>query len=256
MFLLLKNTKDNERDPTNMDGVLTCSPTGTVIVFGSSTVRTRARWACSFQDHLANLLLDQIPTHYPTVDVEILPPQTLDPAAGDTVWSVDVTLRPDLYPIQPFSQYQETDSRQVADPVDAILAAVSTEQDPALRSSIEIVIVPTHWYRQWRSRRAVHRLACPDFRYALERSRWYAHGITDRRWYVRLAFWLYGLKRHTVPQRMTSQEVTAASSRQHNHEVGGVEREDFRRKGSMPRQPPHGVTTCNRHLPVARSSFS
>ena len=54
-----------------------------------------------------------------------LPDEALAPADGQATWSADLHLRPDLFPIRRYPQFEDLLNRNVSDPLTAIFAAIA-----------------------------------------------------------------------------------------------------------------------------------
>ena len=104
------------------------------------------------------------PALCPVSDVKItpLPDDALDPLATTDIWAANLHLAHDLYPIKRYVQFEDTLSRQTADPLIAIFTAVSGE---AMYSPmIELTIRPAGKRRAIRMRRCFAGL--PDHSFA------------------------------------------------------------------------------------------
>ena len=222
MLLSLKNTKDNERGPISMDRVIQA-------VHQANKRRDPVRFLCGPHGGRVGLYIDcphalqslmtrQLHGEYPTLDLEQVDDDAFAPGASHRIWHRQLTLRPDLYPIRRYNEFQET-TREFSDPLGAILEAVAPDPKYGIRAYVEITTVPAPRWRRWRARRAVQRLARADFRHELELSRWYALGITHHRQYVRLFAWLWALPRRPAPQGVSAQDVTTSSSQTHERET-------------------------------------
>ncbi len=175
-----------------------------------------------YSEPLHHLITQQLHAQYPTLalaamqDAATLGP---DPKKQEHVWSHELLLWPDLYPIQRHSEYKDETNRVFPEPLTPILEAVAPNTEHGIRAYIEITTTPVAWWRRWRAQRAVQRLSRPDLRHELELSRWYARGISSTFALFRFITWLKGLRRRSTPQGITNQDVTATSSQSHEREA-------------------------------------
>src|SRR5207253_208906 len=88
----------------------------------------------------------------------------LDPPPGHMVWSADLHLHPDLLPIRRYPQFEDALNRVTADPLTALLTAVSCAKAEQVRGQIQIVIRPASNRHRRRAARILRRLASPFFR--------------------------------------------------------------------------------------------
>src|SRR5207302_10795184 len=80
---------------------------------------------CRFPEELRSLVQGQLYAQYPECRLEHVSDTALDPSPGHMVWSADLHLHPDLFPIRRYSQFEDALNRVTADPLTALLTAVS-----------------------------------------------------------------------------------------------------------------------------------
>lgn len=223
MLLCLKNTTDNERGPIYMHRVLNAihqvSQRRQPIRFLYGRHETKVGLYIDLPGNLRNAVTSQILGEYPTLDLEHLPKNAFDFDQGHVAWYVDLRLRPDLYPIKRFTEFEEGTTREFSDPLTAILEAVAPDRKGRTKAFVEITFKPTTTFRRWRSQRAVERLTARKLRSSRRLTRLYANCITHPAFPVRLVAWLCGLTlRRSEEITSVSDEVTASSSRTHERE--------------------------------------
>jgi len=222
MLWCLKNTADNERGPIYMHRVLNAihqvSQRRELIRFLYGRHDTKVGLYIDFPGHLQHAITKQLLGEYPTLDLEHLLKGTFDLDAGHVVWHVDLTLRPDRFPIQRSTQFEEGTTRDFSDPLTAILEAVAPDRKDRTRAFVELTLRPTTPFRRWRSQRAVERLTAAALRSSRRLTRLYANCITHPSWLLRFLTWIAGLAFRPGDRDFATDEVTASSSRTHERE--------------------------------------
>jgi hypothetical protein len=196
VLLTLSNTKDDERDPIHMERVFAqlhqrLTRRQTVrLMYGSLAGQTSL--ILDTPDELAGAMTRQLYAEYPTVDVETIEAAELSLPDDAVVWHQELTLRPDLYPIQRFRELIDRSSRQLSDPLSSLLEAVGPGDHSEVRPYIELTIKRASFWRRWRTQRAVQRLAYTGFLTSSQKSQWFALAVTHRLAVVRGFGWLWG----------------------------------------------------------------
>lgn len=142
-------------------------------------------------DELSGEITSQLYAEYPTADVEAIEAGELAVAGDAAVWHQELTLRPDLFPIQRFRELVDR-SRQLSDPLGSLLESVGQQERSQVRPYIELTIKPASFWRRWRVQRAVQRLAHTGFLTSTQKSQWYALAVTHRIAAIRGLGWLWG----------------------------------------------------------------
>src|SRR5205823_11380383 len=119
---------------------------------------------CRFPGELRALVEGQLYAQYPDCRLEHVADTALDPPPGHAVWSVDLRLQPELYPMRRYPQLEDSLNRVTADPLTGLLTAVSCGKAEQIRGRIRIVIRPASARRRRRAARLLLRLASPFFR--------------------------------------------------------------------------------------------
>jgi hypothetical protein len=116
-------------------------------------------------DQLTAIVAPAIEAGYPNCRLETFE----DEAEGETsqcsdldVWSAELHLVPDLFPILRHSQFEDLQSRSFADPIDSLLKAIKPDDLSSAR--IEISVTPVSRKRHRRAKWAIERLNSPFFR--------------------------------------------------------------------------------------------
>ena len=96
--------------------------------------------ACDAPQELQPLVTGQLLAHDPTARVEphVERPDQLTgkPAAMLTTWSAELALRPEVFPLKHYPQFEDSATRTSADPLTGLLTALAGhERDPLTTSS-------------------------------------------------------------------------------------------------------------------------
>ena len=86
----------------------------------------------------------------------------LTPADGHTTWSAEFHLRPDVFPIRRYAQFEDLLNRNISDPLTAIFAALAPNRHATAR--VDITIRPAAKRRMKQARKLLRKLASPFFR--------------------------------------------------------------------------------------------
>ncbi len=222
MLWCLKNTTGSERGPIYMHRVLNAIHQANGrrepirLLYGRHN--TKVAPYIDFPGHLQNTITKQLLGEYPTLDLEHLPRGTFDMRDGDQVWYVDLHLRPDLYPIQRYTQFEEGPTRDFSDPLTAILEAVAPGPKEKTRAFVEITTRPATKFRKWRARRAIERLTAESFRRSPRLTRMYVNCISYPWASIRLVAWMFGVCFARGEAEPMTAGITASSSRTHERE--------------------------------------
>jgi len=148
--------------------------------------------ACSFPPELRGVVEGNLYAHYP--DCRLDPFPNISPSLGpdQTVWTAGLRLCPDVYPCKRYGQFEDALNRNLADPITAILTALSAPSPEPLRSRILLTIRPASAQRHHRAERCVRRLASPFFRSHHRLSRLYLRLALSRWGWSRVLGWLLG----------------------------------------------------------------
>ena len=82
----------------------------------------------------------QLYAQFPDASLVILP--EVQPGPDDCLWSRTLEIRPDLFPIRRYPQFEDVLGRQLADPVSTILAAIYRDTAHGLSAQVEFVVRP------------------------------------------------------------------------------------------------------------------
>ena len=90
------------------------------------------RLLCRVPPQLEAALLGQLGAHYPDATIARLPDDALALPPGDCAWSVDLRLRPDIFPLRRYAQFEDPLNRNAADPLTALFAAFAVRSSRGL----------------------------------------------------------------------------------------------------------------------------
>ncbi len=174
---------------------------------------------CRFPGLLHRLIQGQFHAKYPDCTVELLEDNSLDCPAGYEIWSMNLHLRPDLFPILRYQQFEDVIHNEVDDPIGGVLQAVAPGADN-VQAMIELTVFPANARRIRYSQTSVEQLARPFFRKYRSFARQYAFFICSSKHWQRILAGLFSQffasKRE---ERITSdEELNKTSSRMHDNE--------------------------------------
>jgi hypothetical protein len=115
---------------------------------------------CRFCDELRPLIEGQLLAQYPDCRVTRLKEKGSGmPQHGYKSWSRDLRLRPDIFPIKRYQQFEDPLNRNVSDPLAALLTTLTRQENDQLEARIEIRFSTAQPRRIARARKCVRRLA-------------------------------------------------------------------------------------------------
>lgn len=163
-------------------------------------------------DALEELVTGPISATYP--NRTLTPVEAIDGLSpGWETWSATLELRPELFPVLRHAQFEDLLNGTYADPITAILRAVTPTE--SLRCQVAIRIVPARGGRRRVAESALRLLDREFFRRHHRLAEYYAEHITRRgQW---LPAWALGLLARQSPHRERSALDTSAS-RLHDRE--------------------------------------
>lgn len=210
----------NERGPLFMDQVLTAAhqvnnrrlPITLAILCHAGEVSL----GLDFGDRLRGVIEGQLYAHYPEARIDPLPLGATSPSAGMKTWTAELALVPDLYPIRRYSQFEDPLTRVAADPVTALLAALSTEPASGVQASIAITIAPARHRRIHRAQHCIRVLARPFFTHHHRLATAYRRLALSNRFTLRVAGWI--LSRFVPHGDHPTANLHASETRVHERE--------------------------------------
>jgi hypothetical protein len=159
------------------------------LVYRSCEQRVELCVRCS--DQLAGVITAAIEASYPNCRLDTFK----DEVDGETskrgdleIWSAELRLVPDLFPILRHSQFEDLQSSSFADPIDSLLNAI--KPDDRCSARIEISVTPVSKKPHRRARWAVERLNSPFFRLHFRLAALFARASTRPRLW--LFAWIFG----------------------------------------------------------------
>lgn len=223
MLIAVSDTPSNERGPRHTQPILAAmhqaAGRGSAVSFYYGAHDGAVGLYVRFPGRLASLVKGQFHAKYPDCQIEQLTEDALDPPADHEIWTLDLRLQPDLFPLVRYQQYEDAIQTEIDDPVGGVLQSLTTI-DPTIRALIEVSVIPAS-----RSRRHVaqHAVECLTTHSLLREHRriahWYARAIaspvTIVRYLASACEW--SAARHRL-ERITSDELDKSSSRLHDSE--------------------------------------
>jgi len=174
--------------------------------------------ACRVPPELAATVASQLAAHYPAATVTRLPDAAFTPPTGHATWSVRLALRPDLFPIRRYAQFDDVLNRNTSDPLTAIFAALADNHTETAAPAIVLAVRPASPRRIEQARRAVRRLSRPFFRAHPTLSRWFALAVTGRWFLLRMLARLLGRLAAAGAPAPADPHLTTGGGRTHERE--------------------------------------
>jgi hypothetical protein len=181
MLKLLTAPVTNDRSPRYMERALAAihqaHPHGAAITLLYATTAGRVGLFLDIPDRLEELVCGPVAANYPNGSLTAA--ERLDPPpAGWHTWSAELQLSPELLPILRHAQFEDLLNRNFADPITAILRAVTPDTD--VRCVVAIRIVPADHRRRRIAERALRLLDRSFFRRHHQLAEYYAEHATRR----------------------------------------------------------------------------
>ncbi|QDT45693.1 AAA-like domain protein [Gimesia alba] len=174
---------------------------------------------CRFPGLLHELVQGQFHAKYPDCSIELLEEDALDCPAGYETHLMSLHLRPDLFPILRYQQFEDVIHEEVDDPIGGVLQTVAPDHSE-IQAMFELTVIPASACRCNQAQSAVERLARPFFRKHRSIARKYAMAASSpKRWQRVLAAFLVCFFIWKREERFGSdEELNKTSSRMHDNE--------------------------------------
>ncbi|MCA9041897.1 MAG: DUF87 domain-containing protein [Planctomycetaceae bacterium] len=223
MLISISDTPHNERGPRHMRSILAAIHHATSrkqpVTFIIAQHQEQVGLFCRFPGIQHRLIQGQFQAKYPDCSVEVLEDTTFDTPIGQTSWLMSLYLRPDVFPILRYQQFEDVTQNEVDDPLGGLLQAVATGNSE-FQSRIEIEVIPARPRRVRLAQTAIEQLTKPFFRQHRTLARKYARYASSPKWrrrlFVRLMVRL--LIRNQEGRFTFDDELSKTSSRMHDSE--------------------------------------
>jgi len=170
---------------------------------------------CRFPRPLRSVVVSQLGAAYPDCTVQQV--REIDPPPNFDLWSTELRLRPELFPIRRYPQFEDPLNASVADPLTGLLASVGRDSSDRISAQIEIVAWPPSRHRCRQVRRSVRQLASPFLRAHPRLAYQYAVLASSRCFLSRLVSRLVGMIATGGPTR-DGQQLTTSPGKSHDRE--------------------------------------
>lgn len=161
ILIAISDTPANERGPRHTKPILAAIHKAASRRFPISFIFGRHAQAVGlyirFPDRLASLIKGQFHAKYPDCQIEQVSNDALDPSEADQTWEIELRLRPEIFPILRYQQYEDALKAELDDPVGGVLQSLVPEAR-TVRATIELIAVPASHRRTHAAHRAVERL--------------------------------------------------------------------------------------------------
>lgn len=222
MLIAIRAPATNDRGPQYMDQALAAirqsNQGGLPVALMFGQYQGTVGLFCRCGDGLSSVIKSQLYAHYPDLRIAAIPETAFDGPESHVSWKAELWLRPDLFPIRRYPQFEDQLNRTSTDPLTAILSTLSAPQNSLLRCHVEITFRPAR-PRVRRSRmKAVHRLARPFFRTHHRLAHAYAMLVTSQCFPLRITGWILGRLAARSPHESHDRELTTSPARLHDRE--------------------------------------
>ena len=220
MRLSLRVPATNERGPLFMNEALDvlhqANPHRHPIRFEIGRRGDSLSLALSFPPELRSVVETQLFAQYPDAKIEPSPEEPLPTA--HRVWTVDLSLVPDLFPIRRYAQFEDALNRLNADPLVALLSAIPNNRSGSLVGRIEITVRPCPADRRRSAVRTLRTLSRPFFRSHHRLRHLYLALALSRSRTKRILAWMLGCLAPKGEATSHSPALTTSASRSHERE--------------------------------------
>lgn len=115
-----------------------------------------------FAPALRAIVEGQLYAQYPDARLEQIAEEPLP--SGHVVWTAELSLAPDLFPIRRYGQFEDPLNRLTADPLAGLLSTLTQHRPGSLLCRVELVVRPCQPSRRRNALRALGTLCRPFFR--------------------------------------------------------------------------------------------
>jgi hypothetical protein len=218
MRLSLSVPATNDRGPLYMDEALAvihqANPHRLPVTFQIGRDKDALSLALNLPPELKPVIESQLFAQYPECRIQPVADETV--TAGHQVWTSQLKLRPDLFPIRRFGQFEDALNRLTADPLTALLSAIPVNRSGSLRGRIEIAVRPCTTKRRRRAVKTLRTLSRPFLRSHDRIAHLYLTLALSQWWLVRMIAWTVA---SVIPKSEASQHPTPlTTSASHTHE--------------------------------------
>ncbi|MGE3809395.1 MAG: type IV secretory system conjugative DNA transfer family protein, partial [Gemmataceae bacterium] len=178
MLASLRVSPTNSRGPQYAEQALAAlhqgNPRRARMTLTIGTSAGRVGLFADLPDELSAVFVQQFYAAYPECKIERVVDGEGRKPAGACTWSAELRLAPDLFPIRRYSQFEDALNRNVADPLTAILSAITPGCADGLSSRIDIQVRPARERRLRRAEQCLDLLSRSFFRRHRRLARWFA----------------------------------------------------------------------------------
>lgn len=169
-----------------------------------------------FPHELRAVVESQLFAQYPDCRLEPMPDDPLP--AGYQIWTAELSLRPDLFPIKRYGQFEDALNRQTADPLSALLSSLPQNRSGSILGRIEIVVRPCPSGRRKIAQRALRTLSRPYFRNHSRLSHLFLSLAFSPHLLLRASAWMLARVAPRGVNITPASSLTTSSSRLHERE--------------------------------------
>lgn len=223
MLLNLAAPADNEQGPLYMQHALEALHPALAAEEGSlcfqyGCYQDKVGLYCQFAESLAHLVQQHLYGAYPDLKLHRRAETALLASGTLPTWVVEFALRPELFPIQRYTQDDDRVNRQLADKLSRILTLLSPREELPIHSRIELTLRVANERRRQRARRIVRRLDTVYFQNRPELAERYAAAVTGSTRLKRTWGRVLGWPGRTSLSNRRIQSLTSTPAKGHERE--------------------------------------
>ena len=174
--------------------------------------RENVSLAVRFPPELRAVVEAQLYAQYPDASIEPIDDARL---SSDHVWTAELSLFPDLFPIRRFREFEDAQSRVLSDPLASLVTTLTQARPGGLTARIELQLRPAKHHRRHRADRCLRMLARPYFRIHHHLAHLYRSQALSPWRPVRMVAWTWS---HALVPEETSSNPNLTLSATHAHE--------------------------------------
>ena len=187
MLFQLLSTADNRLGPINaekaFDTIHQSFKRGHSLKLRFATLEQLAGIFIQFDKRIAPVVLGAFQSHYPHVKQEKISPARLCSPKLWKVWSTELMLQREFYPLRDYTYYEDLLDRELNDPIAALLGALYSPDGQNTHSSIDVMVTPASRGHVLLAKRTIRRAMNPFF----QRNQWLRDWFTV--WRIHPSFW-------------------------------------------------------------------
>ena len=168
MLVQLLSTANNRLGPINaekaFDSIHQSLKRGQYLKLRFATLEKLAGMFLQLDKRIAPVVLGAFQSHYPHIKQERITPSRLSLSGQWAVWTAELELQREFYPLRDYMYFEDLLDRELNDPIAALLGSLYSPDGSETRSSIEIIVSPASRWHVLLAKRTIRRVMNPFFR--------------------------------------------------------------------------------------------